>query len=284
MPLPSKKILYQKITEMRVFPKNNAFIKDSSDNDVPIYYYELVKGGTAAITGVNYTVELETGLFSVEPSSVPDDYPPLDKDFEQYLGSEGDIDIQSQLVQEKARLITGTLKNPYEKTKAIYDFITKNIQYDHELLKSMEQDSSSYTSHKPEDTLVYQKGICYDIAKLFVALSRASNVPARIVRGVAFDPQEHAAKLTVKYGHAWAEIYLPNYGWLTVDPTFGIAKKDAFYCFNNTSHIGEEYGLASAQEFGSLEKGWALQIRAQDRPVRFPVDVDMVIEIERISE
>ncbi|MDP2922235.1 MAG: transglutaminase domain-containing protein [Candidatus Omnitrophota bacterium] len=283
MPLPQEQALRQKITDTVVFPKTNAFIKDDYGSDIPIFYFEFLKSATQAIIGVSYTVEFEAEPFTIEPSLIPDQYPPLDKSLEQYLASEKDINIQNPLIQEKMQSVTGSLKNPYEKAKALYDFVTGYIRYDRELARKVIGDSG-YEPRKPTDTLQDGKGICYDIAKLYVALCRAAGIPARVARGIAFMPQEDTKKYFEEIGHAWAEIYLPKYGWQIVDPTFGISEKDAFFCFNNISHVAEEYGLANAKEFGSLEKGWALQIRSQTKLTRFPLAISEAIEIERVSD
>jgi hypothetical protein len=284
MPLPIKNMVHQKITDIRSFPKMNAFIRDSAGSDLPIFYFEFLKSGTTAITGVTYTVELDATPLAITPFAIADAYHSGDEQVKQYLGNEADINIKNPVIQETMLSVTGSIKNPYEKARALYDFITKNIRYDYELFVKTVEGVGVDTSRKPEETLQYRRGICYDIAKLYVALVRAAGIPARVIRGITFEPKGKKGRSVDNYGHAWAEIYLPPYGWLTVDPTYGISKKNSFFCFDNTTHIAEEYGLISIGDFGSFEKGWALQIRTQNQQGRFPLGVDMLIEIERISE
>ncbi|MDD5584883.1 MAG: transglutaminase-like domain-containing protein [Candidatus Omnitrophica bacterium] len=282
MPSPQNSAVRQTITDIATFPQANAHIKDSAGADVPIFYFGLLKSGSAAIVGLGYNVEFQTAPLEIVPSSIPDHYPASDTSFEPYLHSEGDINISHPMIREKAHVLTASLKNPYLKAKAIYDFLTGYLQYDQALANQI-MSMSGHESRKPDETLSLRKGICYDIAKLYVALARAAGVPARVVRGVAFASDKPRLKYIEKIGHAWAEIYLPVYGWVPVDPTFGLARKDTFFCFDNTSHIAEEYGLASVKEFGSVEKGWALQIRMQQKSMRFPLNVEEEIVIERIS-
>ena len=109
----------------------------------------------------------------------------------------------------------------------------------------------------------------------------AAGIPARVVRGVAITLRETKGEYVEDLGHAWAEIYLPVYGWQVVDPTYGITRKDEFFCFANRSHIAEEYGVVKAKEFGSLEKGWALQIRRRNRSDPFPIKVKQRIVVKR---
>jgi transglutaminase-like putative cysteine protease len=56
-------------------------------------------------------------------------------------------------------------------------------------------------------------GVCQDHAHLFLACVRGLNVPARYVSGYLYTTAEHAAS------HAWADVWLPDLGWTSVDIT-----------------------------------------------------------------
>lgn len=56
-------------------------------------------------------------------------------------------------------------------------------------------------------------GVCQDHAHLFLACVRGLNVPARYVSGYLYTTAEHAAS------HAWADVWLPDVGWTSVDIT-----------------------------------------------------------------
>lgn len=63
-----------------------------------------------------------------------------------------------------------------------------------------------------------RRGDCNEHAQLFVALSRAAGVPARVAAGLAYLDGKF-------YYHAWPEVFLRN--WVGVDPTFGQFPADA---------------------------------------------------------
>jgi hypothetical protein len=166
MPIPRKDILHQKITDVRIFPKANAFITDPAGNDVAIFYSALLKRGSELITGAEYTLELDATEISITPSLISDTYPTLDKTPAQYLVSDEDINVQNIAVQKTAQSVRGSLTNPYEKAKALYDFVIKTIQYDYDLFMAMQTNSDIYKPQKPDELLGRKKGICGDIAKL----------------------------------------------------------------------------------------------------------------------
>lgn len=66
-----------------------------------------------------------------------------------------------------------------------------------------------------------KRGFCEQFAATYAAMARSIGIPARVV--VGFSPGEPDAngKFTMreKQAHSWVEVYLSNFGWLTVDPT-----------------------------------------------------------------
>jgi len=59
-------------------------------------------------------------------------------------------------------------------------------------------------------------GKCADISSLYVAIARSAGVPAREVLGLRLG-KEDGTDIT-GWQHCWAEFYLPETGWVAVDP------------------------------------------------------------------
>jgi transglutaminase-like putative cysteine protease len=77
------------------------------------------------------------------------------------------------------------------------------------------------------DSLALGAGVCQDFAHLLLGVVRKKGLPARYVSGYLV-PESAAspnAKLQEVIGgsasHAWAEVYLPDIGWVGLDPTLG---------------------------------------------------------------
>ena len=68
------------------------------------------------------------------------------------------------------------------------------------------------------NTLRVRSGDCNEHTQLYVALARASGIPARVAAGLALVNGKF-------YYHAWPEIWLER--WVAVDPTFGQFPADA---------------------------------------------------------
>jgi transglutaminase-like putative cysteine protease len=69
-------------------------------------------------------------------------------------------------------------------------------------------------------------GFCEHIASSFVLLMRAMNIPARIVTGYQGGDLNGIDKYwTVRQSdaHAWSEVWMPERGWVRVDPTSAVS-------------------------------------------------------------
>ncbi len=73
---------------------------------------------------------------------------------------------------------------------------------------------STHAATTATESFAQGKGVCQDFAHLFIACARAMGTPARYVSGyyLRSDGDEQIA------GHAWAEAYVPDLGWVGFDP------------------------------------------------------------------
>ncbi len=71
-----------------------------------------------------------------------------------------------------------------------------------------------------------KEGYCEHFSSSFVVLMRAAGIPARVVTGYAGgyrNPLGDYWLVLRSDAHAWAEIWLPDRGWVRVDPTAAVA-------------------------------------------------------------
>lgn len=70
-------------------------------------------------------------------------------------------------------------------------------------------------------------GFCEHYASAFVVLMRALDIPARVVtgyQGAAFNPTDGYWVIRQRDAHAWAEVWVPDQGWIRTDPTAAVAQ------------------------------------------------------------
>ena len=124
------------------------------------------------------------------------------------------------------------------------------------------------------DVLASGTGVCQDFAHLLIALARRQAAPARYVSGYLAPrkPTEAAASPDQVIGgqasHAWAEIFVPEIGWLGLDPTLGVPA--------SARHIRVAYGrdYGDVAPVRGVYRGQAGQRLSVDVRVRPAVDDD----------
>ncbi len=72
----------------------------------------------------------------------------------------------------------------------------------------------------------YRRGFCEHYASAFVFMMRAAGVPARVVAGYQGGEINPVNKTVIVHqfdAHAWAEVWIPEKGWVRVDPTAAVS-------------------------------------------------------------
>jgi len=74
------------------------------------------------------------------------------------------------------------------------------------------------------EAFALRRGVCQDLTHIFIAAARELGVPARYIGGHFYRVDGVTAQ---DAGHAWAEAYIENLGWVGFDATNGISTTDA---------------------------------------------------------
>jgi transglutaminase-like putative cysteine protease len=69
-----------------------------------------------------------------------------------------------------------------------------------------------------------KRGVCQDYAHIFIACARSGGVPARFVSGHFLRSD---GMVNQQAGHAWAEAFVPNLGWVGFDTANCVCSTDA---------------------------------------------------------
>ena len=128
-------------------------------------------------------------------------------------------------IRRLAEEITAGCETDYEKAKAIeWYFLQSGFVYDLDYQKA--------TGENVEDFLFTTKrGVCWEYATAMTLLSRAAGIPSRFCEGYLmhnewegsdnYDRNRvwHGYSISPRDGHAFPELYIKGYGWVTFEPT-----------------------------------------------------------------
>jgi len=132
--------------------------------------------------------------------SIPDDY-------RAFLNSSSYIQANARGIVNLAGTIVGEEKDSLKAAVAIHEWVHGNMRR-----------APVVSVPSALEVLETMTGDCNEHTYLFVALARASGLPARIAVGIVYDEGAF-------YYHAWPVVYVGR--WLEMDPTLGQANVDA---------------------------------------------------------
>ena len=117
----------------------------------------------------------------------------------------------------------------------------------------------------PVDEFLFstRRGFCEHYAAAFVTLMRAAGIPSRVVVGYLggeFNTAGNYLIVRQSDAHAWAEIWLPDRGWVRVDPTGAIAPERIELGLDAVRRLEQQGlalgGLPADVLARALELGW----------------------------
>jgi transglutaminase-like putative cysteine protease len=100
----------------------------------------------------------------------------------------------------------------------------------HTLLRALHADVTydtdpTHPATTAADAFSLRRGVCQDLAHIFIAAARSLAIPSRYVSGYLYRNDGVTAQ---RAGHAWVESFIPDLGWVAFDPTHKICATDAY--------------------------------------------------------
>jgi hypothetical protein len=129
-----------------------------------------------------------------------------------YTSSEDKIECNKWMQNYCATRIP-TSPNVVDTVKNIFDYVASSLKYN---IEDTGKDKGAMYA------LQTNSGVCMEFAELMTAFCRMKGIPARVVLGFNIPLEDDF--LPKDSGHAWVEVYFPEYGWVDFDPTNDFSK------------------------------------------------------------
>ena len=118
---------------------------------------------------------------------------------------------------ELALRLTGASSTPLEQARVLESFVRTTIAYD-------EGVSAPPSDADLVDYVLFerQRGFCEYYASAMAVMLRSVGVPARVAVGFYpgdYDAEQGGTVYRQKNAHAWVEVFFPDYGWVSFEPT-----------------------------------------------------------------
>ncbi len=202
--LPGQKLL----GSLTFTPEPDRFVTDRWGQKMAHYHYENVPAGEFATVCWEAKVELYEIRYFLFPDKVGSlsDIPNEIK--ERYLCDGSKYWVKDPYIQKTARDVVRGETNCYWIARKLFDHVTKKMRY--ELIGGW---------NVAPTVLKRGSGSCSEYSFVFISLCRAAGLPARYVGSVVIRGDDASTDNGIF--HRWPEVYLPNYGWVPMDPSSG---------------------------------------------------------------
>lgn len=205
---------FQTLLDTLIFdPQPLDFLTDKWGQKVAHYHYENVPAGDFLTVSMEVKAELYKTRFFIFPekagtlSDIPGNVKQL------YLDDDTKYWVEDPFIKETAQDVAGDETNCYWIARKLFNHVIDNIDY--ELVGGW---------NVAPTVLKRGTGSCSEYSFVYIALCRAAGLPARYVGSVVIRGDDAS---TDDVFHRWAEVYLPNYGWVPIDPSGGDYKLPA---------------------------------------------------------
>jgi transglutaminase-like putative cysteine protease len=187
---------------------------------------------------------------------------------EQYLEETETIDWSDSNVIAQANELAAGKDDLFEVVFNLASWVEQNIEYDINTLTAKSSQKSSWVLENKE-------GVCDEMTSLFIAMCRSLGIPARFVTGMTYSNSPLFSEPW--QAHGWAEVYFPDYGWVSFDPTFGE------YGYIDVTHVKLNDANDSSQA-STLYEWVAYNVDISEGEQELDINTEIVDYGELISE
>ena len=196
--------------------------------DTHVDYYGNEVGDFTYVEPHNQMVINSEVIVTTHPRPLPDDSQPVEKQWSDLASIQHIVPYIDFLIHEyfdginELRAVVEAEKRgdetPFQTTLRFCDYIYKNFEY----IKGVTTVETTV-----DEIWKLKAGVCQDFAHMLMVILRMLHIPSRYVSGYICPNRDGMRGEGAT--HAWAEVYLPDYGWLGIDPTNN--------CIANDTHV-----------------------------------------------
>ncbi len=222
-------------------PKSPEIVTDKWGQQTAHFHFENVDAGENTEGQMVLKAKISEVRYFIYPEDVGTiaDIPQEIKD--KYLENNEKYNFDHPVIQNAVKEAIGDETNSYMIFRGIFNYLIGNMYY--------EMTGGWNTA---PTVLERGNGSCSEYSFVYIAMCRAAGLPARYVGSVVIRG-DYACIDDVF--HRWVEVYLPNYGWVPIDPSGGDQEWPGNQA-NYIGHLANRYLITTEGGGGSETMEW----------------------------
>ena len=200
--LPNQELL----SEIEYSPQPADFLMDKWGQKVTHYRFQNLKATEFVTVGMKVKAKLFNVRYYIFPEKTGE-LKDIPKEITgRFLADDTKYSVKDPFIQQSTEQAIGDETNPYWIARKIFNHVIDHITYER------------VGGWNIAPTVLKRgTGSCSEFAFVYIAMSRAAGLPARYVGCVVVRGDDASAD---EVFHRWVEVFLPNYGWIPLDPSW----------------------------------------------------------------
>lgn len=199
-----------------IYPTPKKIVKDSEGNIIATFEIEANKESEISVEGYIWVEQSSLEDKKSIPNPLLSDYKNSIAQTEYsstYLSSSSYWEVDDEFIQSEGKRLVGDSKYLMDVIRSDYSYVNERLEYD----ESKVTEGNNRIGAKA--ALQGGGSVCMEYADSMIALLRAQGIAARAALGYAnLETLTNTEENSVR--HQWVQVWIPDYGWLSIDPTF----------------------------------------------------------------
>ncbi len=206
----------QKVLFENVSPTPKSIVKDLEGNVIATFEVPANSESLISVIGYIWVKQNSLEKSTAFPNIGLTEYIDKIKDSEyalKYLNPTKYWEVNDTYIQQEAKKLSAYQSSLLDLITADYKYINDNLEYD------ISKATSENERIGAKNALQGGASVCMEYADAMIAILRAQGIPARAALGYSNLTEESVSNGN-QVRHQWVQIWIPDYGWYSIDPTF----------------------------------------------------------------
>ncbi|MEZ5195804.1 MAG: transglutaminase domain-containing protein [Bacteroidales bacterium] len=229
------------ITPPKYKPEFTDLITDKWGQQTAYFRFESIEPGEKVSAEMTTVAKISEIRYFIYPENVGNlsDIPVEIKN--KYLENNDKYQFDDPIIENALKVAIGDETNAYWIFRKIFNYLIDHMYY--EMVGGW---------NTAPTVLDRGNGSCSEYSFVYISMCRAAGLPARYVGSVVVRG-DYASHDDVF--HRWVEVYLPNYGWVPIDPSGGDNDWPRDQA-NYIGHLDHRFLITTESGGGSETMGW----------------------------